>query len=99
MVPILNLGSGISTLVAQNYGSGHTKHTKKTLAVGIGMMMVVSLLLTAAVIPTGRHLIAIFGAGQEAIEIGDNFFRRIASFYLVYGLATAVRSIKEMKCY
>ncbi len=95
MVPIINLGSGISTLVAQDSGSGYSKQAKKTLAVGTGIMIVVSLLLTVLVIPTGGHLIAIFGAGQEAITIGDNFFRRIASFYLIYGLATAVRSYLE----
>lgn len=58
-------------------------------------MIVVSILLTTLIIPTGEYLIAIFGAGQKAIAIGDNFFRRIASFYLVYGLATAVRSYLE----
>ena len=95
MVPILNLGSGISTLVAQDYGSGRTGHGKKTFFVGVALMAAVSLTLTALVIPTGGHLIALFGAGQEAVAIGDNFFRRIASFYLVYGLATAVRSYLE----
>ena len=68
---------------------------EKTFFVGVALMAAVSLTLTALVIPTGGHLIALFGAGQEAVAIGDNFFRRIASFYLVYGLATAVRSYLE----
>ena len=36
MVPILNLGSGISTLVAQDYGSGRTGHGEKDLFCGRG---------------------------------------------------------------
>lgn len=95
LVPIINLGSGISTLVAQDYGSRQLKKAKKNLAVGTGIMVIVSLLLTAIVISVGGNLIAIFGAGQQVITIGDNFFRRIASFYLIYGLATAIRSYLE----
>lgn len=95
MVPVINLGSGISTLVAQDTGSGDMKHAKKTFAVGAVMMAAVSLLLTALVIPTGGQLIALFGAGAEAIDIGRRFFQRIASFYVVFGMATAIRSYLE----
>jgi len=95
MVPIINLGSGISTLVAQDYGSGQLKKAKRSFIVGTGIMIIVSLLLTAFVIPTGGRLISIFGAGQETVAIGDNFFRTIASFYLIFGLAAAVRSYLE----
>ena len=55
----------------------------------------VALGLMALVIPMGGRLIALFGAGREAIAIGDAFFRAIAGFYLVYGLATVVRSYLE----
>ncbi|MCQ5130519.1 MATE family efflux transporter [Butyricicoccus faecihominis] len=95
LLPIINLGSGISTIVAQNYGAGEKARTKKVFAVGAVMMAVVSLLLTALVIQTGGHLIAMFGVGPEATEIGWRFFRRIASFYLVFGMATAMRGYLE----
>ena len=95
MVPIINLGSGISTLVAQDYGAGRRKRAGDNLLVGTAVMALVSLLLTVLVIPTGGRLIGLFGAGPEAIAIGSAFFRRIASFYLVFGLATAVRSYLE----
>lgn len=95
LLPIINLGSGISTFIAQSYGAGDTKKAKKILSSGLILMTVISLLLTALVIPTGGHLIALFGAGEEAVEIGQNFFQRIACFYIVYGLATAVRGYLE----
>lgn len=95
MVPIINLGSGISTLVAQAQGSGQGGRAKRTFGVGVAVMAVVSLLLTVTVIPTGGRLIALFGAGPQAVAIGDGFFRRIALFYPVFGLATAVRSYLE----
>ena len=95
MVPIINFGSGISTLAAQKFGSGDRKQARRIFSVGTLIMAGVSLLLTALVIPTGGQLIALFGAGQEAVAIGQGFFQRIASFYLIFGLATAVRSYLE----
>ena len=95
MVPILNLGSGISTLVAQNCGAGQNLRAWSIFRVGTAVMAAVSLLLTVLVIPTGGELIALFGAGPEAVSIGDAFFRRIACFYVVFGLANAVRSYLE----
>ena len=95
LVPMINLGSGISTLVAQSIGSGQNKHARKILSVGAVIMSLISLLMTGLVIAAGGHLIALFGAGQEAIFIGDNFFHRIAVFYLIYGLSAAVRGYLE----
>ncbi len=95
MVPILNLGSGISTLVAQSFGSGRRERARRIFRVGIGIMACVALALMVLVIPTGGRLIGLFGAGAEAVAIGDRFFHRIAAFYLVFGLATAARSYLE----
>ena len=95
MVPILNLGSAISTLVAQSWGAGELGRARRIFRVGGVLMAAVSLLLTVLVIPTGGELIALFGAGAEAVSIGDSFFRCIAVFYLVYGLAMAVRGYLE----
>ena len=95
LLPIINLGSGISTFTAQSYGAGEAKKAKKTLFVGLILMAAVSLLLTGLVIPTGGRLIALFGASEEAVGIGQNFFQRIACFYIIYGLATAVRGYLE----
>ena len=83
LLPIINLGSGISTLTAQSYGAGRTDRTRRILLAGSGVMLLVSLALTLLVIPTGGHLIALFGAGAEAVRIGSDFFLRIASFYVV----------------
>lgn len=95
LLPMINLGAGISTMVAQSHGAGEEKRTKKTFYVGMAIMTVVSLLMTLLVIPTGGRLIAMFGVGPEATAIGENFFQRIASFYLVFGLATAARGYLE----
>lgn len=50
---------------------------------------------TAAIIPNSGNLVALFEAGAESVAIGKAFFARIASFYIIFGLATAVRSCLE----
>ena len=93
--PVVNNGSGISTLVAQSKGAGDEMRALRILQVGTGIMAAVCLLTTVTIIPAGSYLIAMFGAGPEAVEIGRNFFQRIAAFYIVYGLATSVRGYLE----
>lgn len=95
LLPIINLGSGISTIVARNHGAGEEGRAKRVLAVGTAMMAAVSLFLTILVIPTGGRVIAMFGVGAGAVGIGQDFFQRIACFYVVFGLATAVRGYLE----
>ena len=44
---------------------------------------------------SGKALIAMFGLTPESVEVGQAFFIRLASFYVVYGLAMAVRGYLE----
>ena len=95
LLPIINLGSGISTIVAQNYGAGKIRQTRKIFFVGTALMVIVSVMLTALIVLAGGSLISLFGASEAAIDIGRNFFYRLASFYLVFGIATAMRGYIE----
>lgn len=95
LLPITNLGSGISTVVAQNYGAGNLKRAKKTLLVGVVLMTVISAAISIIVIPTGGYLISIFGVSKSVVNIGQSFFASIACFYIVYGLTMAVRGYIE----
>lgn len=97
MLPIVNLGSGISTFTAQNHGAKDEVRTRKTLISGTLLAILISLGLTGLVIPTGGKIIALFGAGTTAVTIGSAFFQRIACFYPIFGLATAFRGYLEGK--
>ena len=95
LLPIVNLGSGISTVTAHSHGAGDTIRTRKTLSAGTILTLVVSAFLTDLVIPTGGKIIALFGAGTAAVAIGSAFFHRIAFFYPIFGLTTAFRGYLE----
>lgn len=94
-LPIINFGSGIATVVAQNIGAGNHARAKKALKIGVGMMSAISIGLTLLVLFTGERLLAMFGLTAESITIGKDFFYAIAGFYIVYAAAMAVRGYLE----
>lgn len=95
MLPIINLGYGISTVVAQNTGARNHQRAKRGVFVGMSVMAVVATILTVAVTPSGGTLVSIFGVTEESAAIGKTFFNIIAPFYLMFGIATAIRSFLE----
>lgn len=95
ILPIVNFGSGIATIVAQNIGAGNRARAQKVLKIGSIMIALISLGLTAFVLLAGESLIEMFGLSQESVKIGKAFFYAIASCYVVYGLAMAVRGYLE----
>lgn len=95
LLPIVNLGSGISTITAQHHGAGDAEKARKTLFVGTILMAVVSVALTLLIIPTGGFLVSLFGAGKEATAIGHAFFIRLSVFYLIFGFSTSIRGYLE----
>lgn len=95
MLPVINLGTGIATFVAQNTGAGAHKRARKCLFVGIGMVEVVCICLTAVVLLFGGDIIEMFGVTENSVIIGREFFGAIAWFYIVYGAAMAMRGYIE----
>lgn len=91
MLPVMNLGAGISTVTSQNLGAGQKDRVKKGLRVGVGIMSVVSIFMTIFVIGFGGTLLALFGISAESVEIGKGFFRALAMFYVLFGISVAIR--------
>ena len=95
LLPVINLGTAISTVTAQNAGAGQTDRVRRGLTVGAGLITATSLALTALVLLLGGRLVAMFGVTPEAAQIGADFFRALGSFYIVFGLSTAMRGFLE----
>lgn len=95
LLPIINLSSAISTVAAQNMGAGRPGRAGDTLRVGSALMAVTSLVLTGVVLAVGQPVIALFGVTEQAAEQGGIFFANVAGFYLIYGLAMAMRGFLE----
>lgn len=95
LLPIINLGSAISTMVAQSKGAGEPQRARHFWRTGAVMNLVVSLLLMAVMLLFGGKLVALFGVEAEAAAIGRRFFRRISLFYVFFGLACSMRGTIE----
>ncbi len=91
MLPVMNLGAGISTITSQNLGAGQKERVKKGLYIGIGIMAVVALFMTIIVINFGGTLVALFGIEEESVMIGKAFFRALAMFYVLFSVSVAIR--------
>lgn len=95
LLPVINFSSAIATTVAQNTGAGDRKRADKALLIGLILMSLVSLALTAFVLAFGKRLIAMFGLNAATVETGSGFFNAIAVCYVVFGLASAFRGYIE----
>ena len=95
LLPVFNLGTGISTLAAQSTGAGEHQRARKFLYVGSALMAVVCVILSGLMVVAGAPLVALFGVTEEVSAIGGQFFRCICVFYVIYGWATALRGYLE----
>lgn len=95
LLPVFNLGTGISTITAQNIGAKEYRRVRKCLTVGVVLTAAVSVALTVLVLLLGGSLIGLFGVNQEALQIGTEFFDVIAVFYVIFGASMAIRGYVE----
>lgn len=80
LLPILNLGSSISAVVAQNKGAENPKRIAQALQVGILSEIVVALILSFLVVPFGGAMVSIFGLSRDAAALGGVYFQTIGFF-------------------
>lgn len=95
LLPIINLGSAVSTMVAQSQGAGNTARASAFCQYGIALNTGISFLLMIVMTAFGGRLVDMFGVGEEASHIGSEFFRQIAVYYVCFGIASAVRGTVE----
>lgn len=95
MLPLINIGTAVSTSTAQNMGAGQPQRAKQSLRIGAALSCGVSVVLTTFVLFFGEALIALFGVSAATAAFGGAFFRAIALFYPVFGLSMVIRGHLE----
>ena len=90
ILPVSNLGTGISTFTAQNHGAKQYGRMRRGLTIGLGLSLGVAFAITAAMVLVSADLLGIFGLSPETITIGHNFLVRLAAFYPIYALQNAL---------
>jgi len=95
ILPIINMGAAISSLVARSKGEENPEKIRSYLKNGLFLMIGISILLGATMFFFGAAFISFFGITGEALAIGERFFKDLAAFYILFGVATVLRSVLE----
>lgn len=90
MLPVINLGAGITTFTAQNEGAGQRQRTRRGLWLGSILSALTALSITAIILFVGEPLLALFGISPEAVQIGQSVLMGLAAFYPLFGIMSAL---------
>ncbi|HFL3239397.1 TPA: MATE family efflux transporter [Clostridioides difficile] len=91
-LPIMNLGSAVSTFVAQNIGAGENERVKKGIRESIKMTLVLAVTVIALILPFRENLIALFNTDKDVIKIGSSYLFIIGPFFLFIGTSFVLSS-------
>jgi len=95
LLPVMNLSVGISTMVSQSIGAKNNNRALDFYKRGTMLMLGVSCVLTLIICIFGGSLVALFGVGEEAVEIGRRFFIRLSLFYPMFAVMRAMNGYLE----
>ena len=87
------MGNAVSSFTAQNLGAGKVERTRKGLAAGIKMGLIVALPFFTAFFIFGNNMVQLFMSGDAsvvALETGVTFLRIVSPFYFVISIKLLV---------
>ncbi|MDY4922586.1 MATE family efflux transporter [Frisingicoccus sp.] len=87
------MGNAVSSFTAQNLGAGKVERTRKGLAAGIKMGLIVALPFFTAFFIFGNNMVQLFMSGdasEVALETGVTFLRIVSPFYFVISIKLLV---------
>ncbi|CCL72713.1 Putative drug/sodium antiporter, MATE family [Clostridioides difficile E28] len=91
-LPIMNLGSAVSTFVAQNIGAGENERVKKGIRESIKMTLVLAVTVIALILLFRENLIALFNTDKDVIKIDSSYLFIIGPFFLFIGTSFVLSS-------
>ncbi|MGX9756183.1 MATE family efflux transporter [Clostridioides difficile] len=91
-LPIMNLGSAVSTFVAQNIGAGENERVKKGIHESIKMALILAIVVVALILLFRENLIALFNTDKDVIKIGSSYLFIIGPFFLFIGTSFVLSS-------
>ncbi len=86
VLPMLAIGSGITTFVGQNIGAGNLERSKKGIKISAIIIVAIGLIMGTVMWFYGSYIIRAFTDDPAVIEIGDRGIRVLAWFYCFIGI-------------
>jgi len=95
LLPIVNLGAAISSMVARAHGASDQNRIAKCLKTSLILMLGIAGCLSLIMYLFGARFIAFFGVSGEALLVGKSFFQNLSIFYTLFSIAVVLRSTLE----
>ena len=93
MMPIMNIGSAISTFTGQNIGAGKIDRIKKGTVSGNIMTIIYCALALVIILLFGRILLRIFNDNPEVVNAGLSYLHIVSPFYCTVGIMFVFTSV------
>lgn len=88
MLPNMNFSNAMSSYTAQNIGAGETERVKEGYRASMMMVLIFSVVITAAIYLFGPNLLGLFlkqGAEGSAMSYGLKYMQTVSVFYVLMG--------------
>lgn len=96
LMPIVNVGNSVANFVAQNIGARKIERIKSGFIGGLGMIAVLSIVITGAIYLWGDVFVGGFldsEANREILEFGVSYLRIISLFFILFGAMNVVTGV------
>ena len=93
MLPAISFGTAMTTYAGQNIGAGKMDRVLKGAKEGTLAAMGISTILTVLILLFGRHLMGIFTATQELIDLSFRMMRILAPGYIAVEVTQCLSGI------
>lgn len=80
-LPIMGIGTGLTTLVGMFYGAKEFNHTRKVVTYGISRAFIITLFLSSLIFAFAPVIMSIFTDNTNILTIGINYLRLISMIY------------------
>ena len=91
MVPAMGVGQAAGILAGQNLGAGQPERAVKTGWRGAGLLSIMMLVLSGAILLWAEHIISIFSTDPKLVEMSAAFIRIAAAGYLMMGITSSLQ--------
>jgi len=89
IMPMVNVGSALSTFVAQNMGAKKAQRISEGFKAALKLSMSIALIISCGCFLFAGELVGLFldtAANQEVIQVGVAYIRVVSAFYFIFGL-------------
>lgn len=92
-LPAMNFSAALSSFVAQNIGANKIGRVRQGLKMTLVMTTAISLVVTIIAVFFGDHVMMMFTADPNVIDIGHHYLIIVSSFYIIFSSMFAFQGV------